>query len=174
AENQLTDTYNNLTGVIAANKQEAADNVAALTRDVEAKNTAIHSKVDNNKSYTDSELARLESRIDAADGSSDGKYIKKHVNTYTDGYLLSKTANYFDDPNARNLDYFGAFRMNDLAGHLALALHVPHPSGLNHSRGFDFTYGSNVVPTVKTYGYDELGHLAYSHRMYHEGDKPTP
>ncbi|HBP8185578.1 TPA: tail fiber domain-containing protein [Escherichia coli] len=174
AENQLTDTYNNLTGVIAANKQEAADNVAALTRDVEAKNTAIHSKVDNNKVYTDSELARLESRIDAADGSSDGKYIKKHVNTYTDGYLLSKTANYFDDPNARHLDYFGAFRMNDLAGHLALALHVPHPSGLNHSRGFDFTYGSNVVPTVKTYGYDELGHLAYSHRMYHEGDKPTP
>ncbi|EPW1898192.1 tail fiber domain-containing protein [Escherichia coli] len=174
AENQLTDTYNNLTGVIAANKQEAADSVAALTRDVEAKNTAIHSKVDNNKVYTDSELARLESRIDAADGSSDGKYIKKHVNTYTDGYLLSKTANYFDDPNARNLDYFGAFRMNDLAGHLALALHVPHPSGLNHSRGFDFTYGSNVVPTVKTYGYDELGHLAYSHRMYHEGDKPTP
>ncbi|HDD9500500.1 TPA: tail fiber domain-containing protein [Escherichia coli] len=174
AENQLTDTYNNLTGVIAANKQEAADNVAALTRDVEAKNTAIHSKVDNNKSYTDSELARLESRIDAADGSSDGKYIKKHVNTYTDGYLLSKTANYFDDPNARNLDYFGAFRMNDLAGHLALALHVPHPSGLNHSRGFDFTYGSNVVPTVKTYGYDELGNLSYSHRMYHEGDKPSP
>ncbi len=174
AENQLTDTYNNLTGVIAANKQEAADNVAALTRDVEAKNSAIHSKVDNNKSYTDSELARLESRIDAADGSSDGKYIKKHVNTYTDGYLLSKTANYFDDPSARNLDYFGAFRMNDLAGHIAMILHVPHPSGVNHARGFEFNYGSNPVPTVKTYGYDELGNLSYSHRMYHEGDKPTP
>ncbi|ENA6685532.1 tail fiber domain-containing protein [Escherichia coli] len=174
AENQLTDTYNNLTGVIAANKQEAADNVAALTRDVEAKNTAIHSKVDNNKSYTDSELARLESRIDAADGSSDGKYIKKHVNTYTDGYLLSKTANPFDDPSARNLDYFGAFRMNDLAGHIAMILHVPHPSGVNHARGFEFTYGSNPVHTVRTYGYDELGHLAYSHRMYHEGDKPSP
>lgn len=174
AENQLTDTYNNLTGVIAANKQEAADNVAALTRDVEAKNTAIHSKVDNNKSYTDSELARLESRIDAADGSSDGKYIKKHVNTCTDGYLLSKTANPFDDPSALNLDYFGAFRMNDLAGHIAMILHVPHPSGVNHARGFEFNYGSNPVPTVRTYGYDELGHLAYSHRMYHEGDKPTP
>lgn len=174
AENQLTDTYNNLTGVIAANKQEAADNVAALTRDVEAKNTAIHSKVDNNKSYTDSELARLESRIDAADGSADGKYIKKHVNTYTDGYLLSKTANYFDDPNARNLDYFGAFRMNDLAGHIAMILHVPHPSGVNHARGFEFTYGSNPHATVRTYGYDELGHLAYSYRMYHEGDKPSP
>ncbi|EPA5556910.1 tail fiber domain-containing protein [Escherichia coli] len=174
AENQLTDTYNNLTGVIAANKQEAADNVAALTRDVEAKNTAIHSKFDNNKSYTDSELARLESRIDAADGSSDGKYIKKHVNTYTDGYLLSKTANYFDDPSARNLDYFGAFRTNDLADHIAMILHVPHPSGVNHARGFEFTYGSNPHATVRTYGYDELGHLAYSHRMYHEGDKPTP
>ncbi|EOU5383664.1 tail fiber domain-containing protein [Escherichia coli] len=174
AENQLTATRDSLNSVIAANKQEAADNVAALTRDVEAKNSAIHSKVDNNKSYTDSELARLESRIDAADGSSDGKYIKKHVNTYTDGYLLSKTANYFDDPNARNLDYFGAFRMNDLAGHIALALHVPHPSGVNHARGFEFTYGSNPVHTVKTYGYDELGNLSYSHRMYHEGDKPTP
>ncbi|EFB8191630.1 tail fiber domain-containing protein [Escherichia coli] len=174
AENQLTDTYNNLTGVIAANKQEAADSVAALTRDVEAKNTAIHSKIDNNKVYTDSELARLESRIDAADGSSDGKYIKKHVNTCTDGYLLSKTANYFDDPNAHNLDYFGAFRMNDLAGHIAMILHVPHPSGVNHARGFEFTYGSNPVHTVRTYGYDELGHLAYSHRMYHEGDKPSP
>ncbi|HBL7412477.1 TPA: tail fiber domain-containing protein [Escherichia coli] len=174
AESQLTDTYNNLTGVIAANKQEAADNVAALTRDVEAKNTAIHSKVDNNKSYTDSELARLESRIDAADGSSDGKYIKKHVNTCTDGYLLSKTANPFDDPSALNLDYFGAFRMNDLAGHIAMILHVPHPSGVNHARGFEFNYGSNPVPTVRTYGYDELGHLAYSHRMYHEGDKPSP
>ncbi|EIH1757217.1 TPA: tail fiber domain-containing protein [Escherichia coli] len=174
AENQLTDTYNNLTGVIAANKQEAADNVAALTRDVEAKNTAIHSKVDNNKSYTDSELARLESRIDATDGSADGKYIKKHVNTYTDGYLLSKTANYFADPNARNLDYFGAFRMNDLAGHIAMILHVPHPSGVNHARGFEFTYGSNPHATVRTYGYDELGHLAYSYRMYHEGDKPSP
>ncbi|EFO4098866.1 phage tail protein [Escherichia coli] len=174
AENQLTDTYNNLTGVIAANKQEAADNVAALTRDVEAKNTAIHSKVDNNKSYTDSELARLESRIDAADGSSDGKYIKKHVNTYTDGYLLSKTANYFDDPGARNLDYFGAFRTNDLADHIDMILHVPHPSGVNHARGFEFTYGSNPHATVRTYGYDELGNLSYSHRMYHEGDKPTP
>ncbi|WMO65854.1 tail fiber domain-containing protein [Escherichia coli] len=174
AENQLTDTYNNLTGVIAANKQEAADSVAALTRDVEAKNTAIHSKIDNNKVYTDSELARLESRIDAADGSADGKYIKKHVNTYTDGYLLSKTANYFADPNARNLDYFGAFRMNDLAGHIAMILHVPHPSGVNHARGFEFTYGSNPHHTVKTYGYDELGNLSYSHRMYHEGDKPTP
>ncbi|EHW9952793.1 tail fiber domain-containing protein [Escherichia coli] len=174
AENQLTATRDSLNSVIAANKQEAADNVAALTRDVEAKNSAIHSKVDNNKSYTDSELARLESRIDAADGSSDGKYIKKHVNTCTDGYLLSKTANPFDDPSALNLDYFGAFRMNDLAGHIALALHVPHPSGVNHARGFEFTYGSNPHATVRTYGYDELGHLAYSHRMYHEGDKPTP
>ncbi|EFF0822844.1 tail fiber domain-containing protein [Escherichia coli] len=174
AENQLTATRDSLNSVIAANKQEAADNVAALTRDVEAKNSAIHSKVDNNKSYTDSELARLESRIDAADGSSDGKYIKKHVNTYTDGYLLSKTANYFDDPSARNLDYFGAFRTNDLADHIAMILHVPHPSGVNHARGFEFTYGSNPHATVRTYGYDELGNLSYSHRMYHEGDKPTP
>ncbi|MGC6744422.1 hypothetical protein ACP0HM_05105 [Escherichia coli] len=55
-----------------------------------------------------------------------------------------------------------------------MILHVPHPSGVNHARGFEFTYGSNPVHTVRTYGYDELGHLAYSHRMYHEGDKPSP
>lgn len=88
--------------------------------------------------------------------------------------VWSNTANYFDDPTARNLDKFGAFRTNDMDGHLALALHIPHPSGINHARGFDFTYGSNIVPTVKTYGYNADGVLAYSYRMYHEGDKPSP
>lgn len=91
-----------------------------------------------------------------------------------DDLLWSNTANYFDDPTARNLDKFGAFRTNDMDGHLAFALHIPHPSGINHARGFDFTYGSNVVPTVKTYGYNADGELAYSYRMYHEGDKPSP
>ncbi|WWV92262.1 tail fiber protein [Escherichia coli phage phiS] len=88
--------------------------------------------------------------------------------------VWSNTANYFDDPTARNLDKFGAFRTNDMDGHLALALHIPHPSGINHARGFDFTYGSSIVPTVKTYGYNADGVLAYSYRMYHEGDKPSP
>ncbi|QHR71597.1 hypothetical protein kvi_118 [Escherichia phage kvi] len=91
-----------------------------------------------------------------------------------DDLVWSNTANYFDDPTARNLDKFGAFRTNDMDGHLALALHIPHPSGINHARGLDFTYGSNVVPTVKTYGYNADGVLAYSYRMYHEGDKPSP
>lgn len=91
-----------------------------------------------------------------------------------DDLMWSNTANYFDDPTARNLDKFGAFRTNDMDGHLALALHIPHPSGINHARGLDFTYGSNVVPTVKTYGYNADGALAYSYRMYHEGDKPSP
>lgn len=91
-----------------------------------------------------------------------------------DDLVWSNTANYFDDPTSRNLDKFGAFRTNDMDGHLALALHIPHPSGINHARGFDFTYGSNVVPTVKTYGYNADGVLAYSYRMYHEGDKPSP
>lgn len=91
-----------------------------------------------------------------------------------DDLVWSNTANYFDDPTARNLDKFGAFRTNDMDGHLAFALHIPHPSGINHARGFDFTYGSNVVPTVKTYGYNADGVLAYSYRMYHEGDKPSP
>ena len=91
-----------------------------------------------------------------------------------DDLMWSNTANYFDDPTARNLDKFGAFRTNEMDGHLALALHIPHPSGINHARGLDFTYGSNVVPTVKTYGYNADGVLAYSYRMYHEGDKPSP
>lgn len=91
-----------------------------------------------------------------------------------DDLVWSNTANYFDDPTSRNLDKFGAFRTNDMDGHLALALHIPHPSGINHARGLDFTYGSNVVPTVKTYGYNADGVLAYSYRMYHEGDKPSP
>lgn len=91
-----------------------------------------------------------------------------------DDLVWSNTANYFDDPTSRNLDKFGAFRTNDMDGHLAFALHIPHPSGINHARGFDFTYGSNVVPTVKTYGYNADGVLAYSYRMYHEGDKPSP
>lgn len=91
-----------------------------------------------------------------------------------DDLMWSNTANYFDDPTARNLDKFGAFHTNDMDGHLALALHIPHPRGINHARGLDFTYGSNVVPTVKTYGYNADGALAYSYRMYHEGDKPSP
>lgn len=88
-------------------------------------------------------------------------------------YILSKTANYLDDQTARDLNYFGAFRTNGLDGFLELTLNVPHSSGVRHGRGFTFQYGHNGS-RVETYGYNKEGQKAFSYKMYHEGDKPTP
>ncbi|EIN0309662.1 tail fiber domain-containing protein [Salmonella enterica] len=179
AQNQLEATYNHLTGVIEANKQEAAEAVTALSGTVEAKDTAIHKKVDGNKAHTDSEITRLESRIDNIDGSSDGKFIKKDTNTVTEGHLLSRTANYLENPalqSSEYLNYFGPYRVNGLDNwgeYTGMILNVPHASGKAHGRGFSFQYGS-AGSQVRTYGFDANGEKAFSHRMYHEGDKPTP
>ncbi|ECE1039996.1 tail fiber domain-containing protein [Salmonella enterica subsp. enterica] len=179
AQNQLEATYNHLTGVIEANKQEAAEAVTALSGTVEAKDTAIHKKVDGNKAHTDSEITRLESRIDNIDGSSDGKFIKKDTDTTTEGYLLSRTANYLENPalqSSEYLNYFGPYRVNGLdnwGDYTGLILNVPHSAGKAHGRGFSFQYGS-AGSQVRTYGFDANGEKAFSHRMYHEGDKPTP
>ncbi|EDZ3225016.1 tail fiber domain-containing protein [Salmonella enterica] len=179
AQNQLEATYNHLTGVIEANKQEAAEAVTALSGTVEAKDTAIHKKVDGNKAHADGEIARLESRIDNIDGSSDGKFIKKDTNTVTEGHLLSRTANYSDDPAVQATDYlkyFGPYRVNGLdnwGDYTGMILNVPHALGKAHGRGFSFQYGS-AGSQVRTYGFDANGEKAFSHRMYHEGDKPTP
>ncbi|QBO64850.1 hypothetical protein G37_3_00252 [Escherichia phage vB_EcoM_G37-3] len=88
-------------------------------------------------------------------------------------YILSKTANYFEDQTARDLNYFGAFRPNNADGWSNLILNIPHPSGKAHGRGFEFQYGSSS-PQVKTYGFDKDGNKRFSFRMYHEGDKPSP
>lgn len=88
-------------------------------------------------------------------------------------YILSKTANYLEDQTARDLNYFGAFRTNCLDGFLELTLNVPHSSGVHHGRGFTFQYG-NTGSRVETYGYNREGKKAFSYKMYHEGDKPTP
>ncbi|EMA3982365.1 tail fiber domain-containing protein [Salmonella enterica] len=179
AQNQLEATYNHLTGVIEANKQEAAEAVTALSGTVEAKDTAIHKKVDGNKAHTDSEITRLESRIDNIDGSSDGKFIKKDTDTTTEGYLLSRTANYLENPalqSSEYLNYFGPYRVNGLdnwGDYTGLILNVPHSAGKAHGRGFSFQYGS-AGSHVRTYGFDANGEKLFSHRMYHEGDKPTP
>ncbi|EDH8282136.1 tail fiber domain-containing protein [Salmonella enterica subsp. enterica serovar Livingstone] len=180
AQNQLEETFNHLTGVIAENKEIAAEAVTALSSTVEQKDTAIHKKVDNNKEFADTEIARLDSRIDNIDGSSDGKFIKIHHGTFNDAFLMSKTANYSDDPavngNANYMDYFGAYRVNGLDNwgeNTGLILNVPHSTGKGHARGFEFQYGS-YGNQVRTYGFDADGVKAYSHRMYHEGDKPTP
>ncbi|EJR6687340.1 tail fiber domain-containing protein [Salmonella enterica] len=177
AQNQLEETFNHLTGVIEANKEEAAEAVAALSGTVEAKDTAIHKKVDDNKTHTDGEITRLESRIDMIDGSSDGKFIKKDTNTKTEAWLVSRTANYSNDIQAMDyLRYFGAYRVNGLDNwgeYTGMILNVPHALGKAHGRGFSFQYGS-AGSQVRTYGFDANGEKAFSHRMYHEGDKPTP
>lgn len=177
AQNQLEETFNHLTGVIEANKEEAAEAVTALSGTVEAKDTAIHKKVDDNKTHTDGEITRLESRIDMIDGSSDGKFIKKDTNTKTEAWLVSRTANYSNDIQAMDyLRYFGAYRVNGLDNwgeYTGMILNVPHALGKAHGRGFSFQYGS-AGSQVRTYGFDANGEKAFSHRMYHEGDKPTP
>ncbi|ELD9211726.1 tail fiber domain-containing protein [Salmonella enterica] len=177
AQNQLEETFNHLTGVIEANKEEAAEAVTALSGTVEAKDTAIHKKVDDNKTHTDGEITRLESRIDMIDGSSDGKFIKKDVSTKTEGWLVSRTANYSNDIQVMDyLRYFGAYRVNGLDNwgeYTGMILNVPHALGKAHGRGFSFQYGS-AGSQVRTYGFDANGEKAFSHRMYHEGDKPTP
>lgn len=178
AQNQLEETFNHLTGVIEANKEEATEAVTALSGTVEAKDTAIHKKVDDNKTHTDGEITRLESRIDNIDGSSDGKFIKKDVSTKTEGWLVSRTANYEEEEvhGMEYLDYFGAYRVNgadNWSPQTGMILNVPHAWGKAHGRGFEFQYGSSGNQ-VRTYGYGADGIKTFSHRMYHEGDKPTP
>ncbi|WP_236419114.1 tail fiber domain-containing protein [Escherichia coli] len=181
---QTNTNVTNLTNTIAANKSAIETTVANNKRDADTKitnltgtvnsnHTAINNKVDQNKSSTDAAIAAANQRIDSIEGSADAAYIKKNTNTYHHGYLLTKTANYFDDAGARNLDYFGAFRPNNAEGWGNLILNIPHPSGKAHGRGFEFEYGSSSSQ-VKTYGFDKDGNKRFSFRMYHEGDKPTP
>ncbi len=158
---------------VADNKKDADSKITNLTNTVNSNHTAINNKVDQNKSSTDAAIAAANQRIDSIEGSADAAYIKKNTNTYHHGYLLTKTANYFDDAGARNLDYFGAFRPNNADGWSNLILNIPHPSGKAHGRGFEFQYGSSSSH-VKTYGFDKDGNKRFSYRMYHEGDKPTP
>ncbi|HEI3536917.1 TPA: tail fiber domain-containing protein [Escherichia coli] len=158
---------------VANNKRDADTKITNLTNTVNSNHTAINAKVDKNKTDADAAIAAANKRIDGIEGSADAAYIKKNTNTYHHGYLLSKTANYFDDAGARNLDYFGAFRPNNAEGWGNLILNIPHSGGKAHGRGFEFHYGSSSSQ-VKTYGFDKDGNKRFSYRMYHEGDKPTP
>ncbi len=175
---------NNLSGTVAANKtaiektvsdnkKDADTKITNLTGTVNSNHTAINNKVDQNKSATDSAIAAANRRIDGIEGSNDALYIKKNTNTKHGGYLLTKTANYLEDQTARDLNYFGAFRTNGQDGLMDLTLNVPHSSGKQHGRGFTFRYGHNGS-RVETYGFDAQGQKAFSYKMYHEGDKPTP
>ncbi|MGT6500618.1 phage tail fiber protein [Escherichia coli] len=159
--------------VVSDNKKDADTKISNLTGTVNSNHTAINAKVDKNKTDTDSAIAAANRRIDGIEGSNDALYIKKNTNTKHGGYLLSKTANYLEDQTARDLNYFGAFRTNALDGLMDLTLNVPHSSGKAHGRGFTFRYGTGGS-RVETYGFDVQGQKAFSYKMYHEGDKPTP
>lgn len=158
---------------VANNKRDADTKITNLTGTVNSNHTAINNKVDQNKSSTDAAIAAANQRIDSIEGSADAAYIKKNTNTKHGGYLLTKTANYLEDQTARDLNYFGAFRTNGQDGLMDLTLNVPHSSGKQHGRGFTFRYGHNGS-RVETYGFDAQGQKAFSYKMYHEGDKPTP
>ncbi|EET3758700.1 tail fiber domain-containing protein [Escherichia coli] len=159
--------------VVSDNKKDADTKISNLTGTVNSNHTAINAKVDKNKTDTDSAIAAANRRIDGIEGSNDALYIKKNTNTKHGGYLLSKTANYLEDQTARDLNYFGAFRTNSQDGLMDLTLNVPHSSGKAHGRGFTFRYGTGGS-RVETYGFDVQGQKAFSYKMYHEGDKPTP
>ncbi|MDQ8101567.1 phage tail fiber protein [Escherichia coli] len=159
--------------VVSDNKKDADTKISNLTGTVNSNHTAINAKVDKNKTDTDSAIAAANRRIDGIEGSNDALYIKKNTNTKHGGYLLTKTANYLEDQTARDLNYFGAFRTNGQDGLMDLTLNVPHSSGKAHGRGFTFRYASGGS-RVETYGFDTQGQKAFSYKMYHEGDKPTP
>ncbi len=181
---QTNTNVTNLTNTVAANKsaieKTVADNkkdadtkITNLTSTVSANKTAIERTVANNKASADAAIAAANQRIDSIEGSADAAYIKKNTNTYHHGYLLTKTANYLEDQTARDLNYFGAFRTNSQDGLMDLTLNVPHSAGKAHGRGFTFRYASGGS-RVETYGFDAQGQKAFSYKMYHEGDKPTP
>ncbi|HFQ7226046.1 TPA: tail fiber domain-containing protein [Escherichia coli] len=158
---------------VADNKKDADSKISNLTGTVNSNHTAINNKVDQNKSATDAAIAAANQRIDGIEGSANAAYIKKNTKTYHGAYLYSKTGNYLEDSTARDLNYFGAFRTNGQDGLMDLTLNVPHSSGKAHGRGFTFRYASGGS-RVETYGFDTQGQKAFSYKMYHEGDKPTP
>ncbi len=158
---------------VADNKKDADTKISNLTGTVNSNHIAINNKVDQNKSATDAAIAAANQRIDGIEGSANAAYIKKNTKTYHGAYLYSKTGNYLEDTTARDLNYFGAFRTNGQDGFMDLTLNVPHSSGKQHGRGFTFRYGHSGS-RVETYGFDAQGQKAYSYKVYHEGDKPTP
>ncbi len=102
---------------------------------------------------------------------SDNQFIKLNTNTKTSGYILSRSANYFDDPNSRNLGLSGFLRPNQgLDGLGALAIHVAHPqcAGPEYSRGISFGYGGGF--SISTYAFDKDGKFTGSKRILTEDD----
>ena len=103
--------------------------------------------------------------------------LTKNVSQYFAGHLLTKTANYLDDTEARDLNYSGFFRPNcaalDTLALPDLMIHVAHATnGKGHARGIGFDYGSSGWGAYVT-RFDAAGVYLGKGKIYTEYDKPT-
>ncbi|PQQ22255.1 hypothetical protein C6H66_24335 [Photorhabdus hindustanensis] len=107
---------------------------------------------------------------------SDNRFIQLNTNTKTSGYILSKTANYCDDPNSRHLGRSGFLRTDGIDNLGDLAIHIAHSSANSDSsmfaRGISFRYGDNFG--ISTYAFDKAGKFAGSKRILTEDDVIVP
>ncbi|AFQ97287.1 small distal tail fiber subunit [Aeromonas phage Aes508] len=105
---------------------------------------------------------------------ADARFIRLNVNTATNGYLLSRSAN-AEQLQAPAMGYSGFFRHNYQGGFRDLTINVSHPTVGNgaHSRGITFDYGSTGYG-MYTYAYDSAGTKLANQKIYTEADKPTP
>lgn len=105
---------------------------------------------------------------------ADARFIRLNVNTATDGYLLSRSAN-VEQLQAPTMGYSGFFRHNGLAGFRDLTINVSHPAAGEgaYARGITFDYGG-VSYGMYTYAYDSVGNKLANQKIYTEADKPTP
>ncbi len=104
----------------------------------------------------------------------DNRFIRSDVNTKTSGYILSRAANYYDDPNSRHLGRSGFLRPNQGPDGLgALAIHVAHPNadGPEYARGISFVYGNDHNDFgISTYAFNKDGKFKGSKRILTEND----
>ncbi len=101
---------------------------------------------------------------------SDNRFIQLNTNTKTSGYILSKTANYCDDPNSRHLGRSGFLRTDGIDNLGDLAIHIAHPNtdSPQYARGLSFRYGDNF--DISTYAFDKAGKFVGSKRILTEDD----
>ncbi|CCW30257.1 putative E14 prophage; tail fiber protein (Modular protein) [Xenorhabdus nematophila F1] len=107
---------------------------------------------------------------------SDNHFIQLNTNTKTSGYILSKAANFLDDPSSRHLGRSGFLRPNNIDNLGDLAIHVAHPSaeGAEHARGISFNYGSGSDKFgLSTYAFDKDGKFQGKKKILTEDDKDS-